>query len=178
MRLQTLVLAPWMAPHRLSKWEEAITLVYCDKADVLETYEATVSSPSITLRIPAVVRLNKALSSERKDVKFSRANVYCRDGYRCQYCGNRLPPKQLNYDHVVPRCRGGKTDWLNVATACFPCNTKKGSKFLKQAGMKLLRQPFKPKSLPMSSSPILLPSPVPELWVPYLSDRLAQLQIA
>jgi 5-methylcytosine-specific restriction endonuclease McrA len=158
-------------------WQKAISQAYTGEIDVLESYEEEARSPSITIRFPAVARLTKALITEKKDVKFSRQNVYARDGYRCQYCGVKPPPKQLNYDHVVPRSKGGKTDWYNIVAACIPCNLRKGNKTLKQAGMVLRKHPVRPHSLPMSSSPILLPAKVPEQWLPYLNDRLASLRV-
>lgn len=173
-----LVLTPWMAPHQLAPWQRAISQEYLGEVDVLERYEEEARSPSITIRFPAVARLNKALITMKKDVKFSRANIYARDSYRCQYCGAKPTLKGLNYDHVVPRSRGGPTTWENIVTACLPCNLRKGDKSLKQAGMTLRKKPERPRSLPMSASPIQLPVTVPELWVPYLSDRLASLQIA
>ncbi len=173
-----LVLAPWMAPHQVVAWEKAICHEYTHEIDVLERYEEEARSPSITIRFPAVARLH-TLVYEKKDVKFSRANLYARDGYRCQYCGSKpLTPKMLNYDHVVPRSKGGKTEWENIVTSCILCNLKKGHKTLKQSGMKLRKLPTRPHSLPMSASPIVLPARVPQLWHPYLNDRLASLQIA
>lgn len=177
MQLQTLVLTPWMCPHQLKTWEESIALVYLRKAVALESYEVTVSSPSVTLRVPAVVMLTKQLVQTKNDIKFSRSNVYTRDRYTCQYCHHKKPTSQLNYDHVLPRSKGGKTNFDNIVTSCITCNLKKGDKTLKQAGMVLKRQPTRPKSLPMSASPILLPAKVPELWLPYLNDRMAQLQV-
>jgi 5-methylcytosine-specific restriction endonuclease McrA len=174
---QCLVLTPWMSPHQCVPWQKSISMEYTGEVDVLERYEEEARSPSITIRFPAVARLNKTLISEKKDVKFSRANVYARDGYKCQYCGHKKPPSQLNYDHVYPRSKGGLTTWENIVTSCIPCNLRKGHKTLKQAGMVLKRQPTRPRSLPMSASPVLLPAAVPELWVPYLSDRMAQLQV-
>lgn len=173
-----LVLTPWMAPHQVVVWEKAICHEYTGEVDVLERYEEEARSPSITIRFPAVARLVKTLISEKKDVKFSRANVYARDGYRCQYCGRKPSLKELNYDHVHPRSKGGPTTWENIVTSCVTCNLQKGNKTLKQAGMKLRKQPMRPRSLPMSASPIVLPARVPELWLPYLNDRLAALQIA
>jgi 5-methylcytosine-specific restriction endonuclease McrA len=172
-----LVLTPWMSPHQCAVWQKSISMEYTGEIDVLERYDEEARSPSLTIRFPAVARLVKSLTSEKKDVKFSRANVYTRDGYRCQYCGRKPPLKELNYDHVHPRSRGGATTWENIVTSCISCNLQKGNKTLKQTGMKLRKQPVRPRSLPMSSSPILLPARVPELWVPYLSDRLASIQV-
>jgi 5-methylcytosine-specific restriction endonuclease McrA len=170
-----LVLTPRMSPHQTIAWQESVCLDYQLKADILERYEETVRSPTVTMRIPAVARLVKTLAHDKQNVKFSRTNVYARDGYRCCYCGKRPPADELNYDHVTPRSKGGKTNWENIVTSCIRCNSKKDNRTPRQAGMKLLKQPQKPKSLPLSS-PILLPRDVPSLWVPYLSDRMATLR--
>jgi 5-methylcytosine-specific restriction endonuclease McrA len=165
-------------PHQVISWQESICLEYQNKAEVLERYAETVSSPSLTLRIPAVARLVKRLKTMKDQPKFSRPNVYTRDQYTCQYCGHRKTPEELNYDHVLPRSKGGKTVFENIATSCIHCNSKKDNRTPKQAGMKLLRKPFRPKSLPMTTSLVPLPREVPELWLPYLHDRVAKLQVA
>jgi 5-methylcytosine-specific restriction endonuclease McrA len=172
-----LVLTPWMSPHQCVAWQRAISMEYTNEIDVFERYEEEARSPSVTIRFPAVARLTRKLASEKKIVKFSRPNVYARDKYRCQYCGQKKLPAQLNYDHVTPRSKGGKTDWQNIVTSCIACNLKKGNKTLKQSGMVLLKQPEQPKSLPLSATPVLLPAKIPELWLPYLSDRMAQVQV-
>jgi 5-methylcytosine-specific restriction endonuclease McrA len=172
-----LVLTPWMSPHQCVPWQKAISMEYTNEVNVLERYEEEARSPSITIRFPCVTQLRKKLIGEKKDVKFSRANVYARDKYTCQYCGHKKPPSQLNYDHVIPRSKGGPTTWENIVTSCIPCNLRKGHKTLEQAGMVLKRRPHKPRSLPMSASPIIMPAKVPELWLPYLNDRMAQLEV-
>jgi 5-methylcytosine-specific restriction endonuclease McrA len=128
MEPQTLVLSPQMQPHRIASWQEAIVLVYTDKCDVLEEYDATVSSPTVTLQVPAVVRLRKEMSLFKKGVKYSPANIMQRDRYVCCYCGKRKKPRELNCDHVVPRVQGGRTVWLNIVASCYPCNRKKGAR--------------------------------------------------
>lgn len=170
-----LVLTPWFSPHLICPWQVAISDSYTGKIDVLEQYEEVARSPSVEIRFPAVARLAKPMVRTKKDVKFSRANVYTRDGHRCQYCG--IVPNTsagLNYDHVIPRSKGGKTTWDNIVACCVVCNRKKGDRTPKQAGMRLLRIPQRPTSLPVSS-PIILPREIPSLWVPYLGDRLARI---
>ncbi len=168
MSTDCLILTPWMAPHQSVCWEEAVTLVYLKKADVLERYDAHVSSPSTTIQIPAVVRLKKTIARHKSDVKFSRINVYTRDGFRCQYCGSKRTMRNLNYDHVVPRSLGGPTTWENIVTSCIPCNLKKDCRTPEQAGMRLLKWPSRPRSLPLSGT-FLPPKDVPDLWLPYLA---------
>ncbi len=166
MSHNVLLLTPWMAPHKVISWQTAVTLYCLRKVDILESYDEDINSPSMSIKAPAVVRLNKPLDSMKRGVKFSRINVFTRDGFRCQYCGVRKTMRELNYDHVVPRVKGGQTTWSNIATACYFCNDKKGQRTLKEAGMTLRRQPFHPKTLPMSFLQIDRRT-IPEIWKGY-----------
>ncbi|MGF1514842.1 MAG: HNH endonuclease [Elainellaceae cyanobacterium] len=56
-----------------------------------------------------------------------RWKVYRRDRFRCVYCRKRVKYKQLTLDHVIPRALGGTNDIDNLVTACFECNSAKGS---------------------------------------------------
>ncbi len=165
--MQTLMLTPWMAPHKIISWQRAVVLAYLGKVEVIETWDAELCSPSATMMTPAVVRLKKGSVSTKQSVRFSRVNVFTRDKFRCQYCGDKKPLKQLNYDHVIPRVQGGKTVWENIVTSCYACNDRKGSRTPDQAGMKLLRQPKKPTSLPVVPPIRLDEGDLPEIWVPY-----------
>lgn len=100
------------------------------------------------LAVPQVVRLLKFDKVRPAKVKFTRRNIYARDGHICQYCGQRFPTEELNLDHVVPRSRGGRSTWENIVCSCITCNSNKGACTPKEAGMKLVRQPVKPKVLP------------------------------
>src|SRR5262249_28892677 len=62
-------------------------------------------------------------------VAFTRFNVFLRDRFKCQYCGDPFEASDLTFDHVIPRCRGGETSWQNVVAACRPCNGRE-DKFL------------------------------------------------
>jgi 5-methylcytosine-specific restriction endonuclease McrA len=164
----TLLLTPWMTPHRVISWQRAIVLFFSGKVEVLEEYDEEIRAPSITIRTPAVVRLTKGNVSIKNAIRFTRLNVFTRDGFRCQYCGERKDMNALNYDHVTPRVRGGKTNWENIVTSCYACNDRKGSRTPFEAGMKLLRKPIKPSSLP--HVPILRPGrEVPEPWRFYVA---------
>jgi hypothetical protein len=65
---------------------------------------------------------------------WSKKGLMFRDKNKCGYCGKR----GNSVDHIVPRSKGGKTEWLNTVIACIKCNGKKGSKTLKESGMKLM----------------------------------------
>jgi hypothetical protein len=58
-----------------------------------------------------------------------RSIVLERDGYACTYCGS---DKQLEGDHIVPLRRGGSNAFVNLTTACRPCNLSKGSKSVEE----------------------------------------------
>ena len=128
-------------PLNIINWKKAITLLLLGKVEVLEEYGREIRSMSFTLRLPSVVRLLRMVRRPHAPVKFSRQNIYTRDKYSCQYCGTRLPPEELTYDHVVPKSRGGKTVWTNIVTCCMHCNRKKGGRTPAEARMTLIRAP-------------------------------------
>ena len=100
------------------------------------------------IRVPRVIVLQLYDRIPRTKVRFSRHNIYMRDGNTCQYCGRELPRVELNLDHVLPRAQGGRTTWENVVCCCIDCNLTKGARTPEQAGMKLLKQPMRPRWTP------------------------------
>lgn len=166
MIAQTLLLTPWMRPHKIISWQVAVTMSFLGKVEVIEEYDEEIASPSLSIRAPAVVRLKRPLGGMKRGVKFSRNNVFARDDFRCQYCGARKSARELNYDHVVPRVQGGATVWDNIVASCYDCNGKKRGRTPEQAGMKLLRAPVKPRSLPMTTV-LSREGNHPESWLHY-----------
>ncbi len=100
------------------------------------------------IQVPRVIRLLTYDRLPRTKVKFNRRNIFARDGNRCQYCGKKSPTGELSLDHVMPRSRGGGTDWENIVCACVRCNVRKGGRTPAEAGMKLHKIPVKPKTSP------------------------------
>ena len=107
-----------------------------------------VRTVSLQVHLPRVILLQVFDRLPARDVRFTRENVFRRDHHTCQYCGRRLDQRHLNIDHVLPRNRGGQTSWANVVCSCLPCNTRKGSRTPAEAGMRLLREPHKPRWRP------------------------------
>jgi len=105
-------------------------------------------TPHLELQVPRIVRLILYDKVPKSTVRFNRKNLFARDGYRCQYCGQSKPISQLSLDHVVPRSQGGKTSWENVVCSCTHCNSKKGGRTPVQAAMRLLTHPAKPHANP------------------------------
>lgn len=103
---------------------------------------------SFSIRIPRVIVLLIFERLPKKEVKFTRHNVFERDKNTCQYCGKVFERVDLNLDHVLPRDRGGQTTWENIVCSCIPCNTKKGNRLPHEAGMLLVRKPKRPKWRP------------------------------
>ena len=108
-------------------WEDAIRHMILEKAIVLAWYDNwIVHSATWETRVPAVMMLQE-YQKPKVTVRFSRANVYLRDGYTCQYCGTKVIGKTATLDHVLPVSKGGKTTFDNTVCACSSCNANKGN---------------------------------------------------
>lgn len=111
--------------------------------------DQVIRTPSRTIRIPRVIQLLHYDRLPRREVRFTRRNIFFRDRNRCQYCGRTFAQKRLNLDHVVPLSRGGRSSWDNVVCACIECNSRKGSRTPEEAGMHLVRPPRRPAGHPV-----------------------------
>lgn len=111
----------------LSVWDFGRTMrnTLKERVTVLETYDVTLRSPSLEYQPPSVVALKRYIKRPNR-VTFTRMNLFLRDDFRCQYCGEQHAPRDLTFDHVVPRRDGGGTSWDNIVAACVPCNSRKG----------------------------------------------------
>ena len=107
-----------------------------------------VQTISMKIRIPRIIVLMLFERLPKKEVKFTRHNVFERDNNTCQYCGIIFSRDSLNLDHIMPRDRGGQTTWENIVCSCIPCNTRKGNRLPHEAGMALIRKPKRPKWRP------------------------------
>lgn len=160
---RALVLNATYEPLSIVSARRAICLLIADKADLLEADDAVVRSATLTLASPAVIRLRYMVRAPRRRVAaVSRRAVFARDDYRCQYCGSQAD----SIDHVVPRSRGGRDVWDNLAAACRPCNSAKRDRTPDEAGMRLIR----PCDAPPTIAWIVAGNAwVPETWKPYLA---------
>jgi 5-methylcytosine-specific restriction endonuclease McrA len=119
------------------------------------------------IRVPRVIVLLAYEHMPKNRVRFSRFNIYARDDNTCQYCGRRFHRADLNLDHVVPRSRGGMTNWENVVCSCVSCNLRKGGRTPEEAGMRLLKRPTRPRWTPMFRSATR--RAFYQEWMPFLS---------
>ncbi len=127
-------------PLSLWPWQEAVKAVFMDRVNIVSEYERVVHSASMSMRLPSVVSLKRYVQPSRRPA-FTRFNVFLRDHFECQYCGDE---HDLTFDHLIPRSRGGLTRWDNVVTACATCNLLKGGRLAKDAQMFPKVHPFEP----------------------------------
>ena len=146
-------------------WEDAMFKVVTGDAEVLEETDTPIRSARQEWKMPSVIRQLRKFKRS-KDLQFSRVNIYMRDDWTCQYCLKKKSDRDLTFDHVVPRCQGGKTTWKNIVTACRKCNAKKADKSLEQVKMKLAKEPEKPKWLPQR--PVVNVKVIPKEWEAYI----------
>ena len=161
----------WVALRVISV-RRAFALVYVGAAHVLDVdgtqwsfsswvergamQDSQVPIPTIKTRrgeieIPHTIILQrKSQPPPQRVQRFSRQNVYIRDGYQCQYCNGVYDVDNLNLDHVIPRSQGGVVSWENIVCSCKPCNRKKGGRTPKQASMTLKSKPVAPRWTPFS----------------------------
>jgi len=142
--MQTVILNADHTYLNMVSWQRAIKLIVKEKVEVLKETEAEVSNyqGTCTFKIPLVLRLISLVKTIYSNkIPFSRKNVFIRDRHRCQYCGST---ENLSVDHVLPRARGGKTNFENCVTCCVKCNVIKGDRFIEEIPMKLVKRPHEP----------------------------------
>jgi 5-methylcytosine-specific restriction endonuclease McrA len=120
--------------------------------------EVSINAIRLRLRVPEVVTLTGYDRLPASAVTFSRRNIFKRDHYVCQYCGNQPGTEELTIDHVVPRAQGGESNWTNCVLACVDCNRRKADRTPREARMALRRQPIRPT------------------WRPIYADHLVRLE--
>ncbi|MBT3477854.1 MAG: HNH endonuclease [Candidatus Marinimicrobia bacterium] len=140
-----LVLNTNYSPMDICTARHAICLFYNEKVEILESYNESVHSPSVTLSLPSIVKLKDFVRHHKMDVVLSRKNLLIRDKHQCQYCLIKKGP--LTLDHVMPKNKGGGDSWENLVTACQVCNRKKGNRTPFEAKMPLKRMPKKPNKI-------------------------------
>jgi len=77
-------------------------------------------------------------------VPLTNKTLFRRDQNVCGYCGHTFSTTHLTRDHVIPTSRNGLNKWMNVVTACAPCNKLKDDKMLEDTNMELLYVPYVP----------------------------------
>lgn len=170
---KVLVVNKLYIPVHLVQVKRAISLLYRDKAEVIVVKNgqflnfsfddwtvdrnsslpngrcSVVHTPSLKIQVPRIIRLQEYKDWQSNEIHLNRRNVFARDHYRCQYCGEFKSKGELSLDHVVPLSQGGETSWSNLVAACRSCNVRKGGRLLKNTDMSLSKAPQPPSTHPV-----------------------------
>ena len=138
-------------PLSVWSWQDAVKAVFLDRVNIVSEYDDEVHSPTFSMRLPSVIALKQYVPLSRKPA-FTRFNVFLRDRFACQYCGDTPGTSELTFDHVIPRSRGGHTSWDNVVAACSDCNLIKGNRLPDVCGMIPASRPVEPTNHRLQSN--------------------------
>jgi len=162
---------------------EAVKLVFRDRAVIVDTdtYELYdwlgwidlpvkdgdefISSSSSNIKIPEVIVLTDYNKVPNFDIRLTKRNIYLRDSGICQYTGKKLGKHDYDVDHVIPKAQGGKNSWPNMVLCDKNVNRKKANRTPEEAGISLIRKPFKPKASTIMIEPGYKE---PESWSKFL----------
>ena len=131
-------------------------------------HDETIGLIGRAIRVPRVILLVSYDRVPRRQVRFSRFNVFARDKNTCQYCGRRFSRSELNLDHVIPRSQGGLSTWTNIVCSCLRCNRVKGGRRPEEAGMRLIKKPLQPEWTPFTLETFTFKRY--EEWLPFLNE--------
>ena len=146
-------------------WKDSVMAVFLERVNIISRYEKIIRSPSTEMQLPSVISLKSYIKRTSKPV-FNRYNVFLRDNFTCQYCGSK---QDLTFDHIMPRSRGGENSWINVVTACSPCNVRKGQRSLKKSNMYPKKYPFIPTITTLQKNALHYPKNfLHESWIDFM----------
>ena len=152
-------------PLRVISTRRALGLVLAGKAEMLGGGDGEVRSATAAYPRPVVVRLVQMVKIPfGARVPLNRRTLAVRDSHACQVRG--CARRGTTIDHVVPRSRGGRHIWGNVALMCWQHNRAKSDRLLRDLGWSLKtppRAPVGPWLVLVAAQ--ALPR---EEWMPYL----------
>src|SRR5262249_46849013 len=142
--MPVLVLNAALQPPSIIRERRLIVLISKHKVAFVDErvralIEDAIRARRLSVDEPVIVQLLANVRVPRMILRPTRANILLRDEESCQYCGKRS--RDLTLDHVMPRSRGGDSSWENLVASCRACNGRKGNRLLKEANMRLIRQP-------------------------------------
>ncbi|HYE74162.1 MAG TPA: HNH endonuclease [Blastocatellia bacterium] len=141
MNGRVLVLNSTYEPINVCTVRRAVVLVLKGVARTEERSHNHLHSARTHIIAPSVIRLLTYVHIPFERKSLSRKNILLRDHNTCQYCGKIFNPTELTLDHVIPKSRGGGSNWDNLVACCKRCNNYKGSALPEEAGMRLVKRP-------------------------------------
>ena len=127
-------------PLGIVPMHRALIFLIRERASIVDAVPGrTIRSAQAEFPFPRVVQLREMVRVPYRwgQVAWTRRGLLQRDDHECAYCGKRAS----TVDHIVPRSRGGRDEWLNTIAACSRCNNVKANRTPEEAGMPLRFQP-------------------------------------
>ena len=149
-------------------WDDWYDLFSVPKESEGEPDSKYVTDKAHKVRVPEVIILHDFKAVPKRQIKLTRRHLYIRDKGTCQYTGKKLSTREATLDHIIPRSRGGKNTWENLVLCDPTVNRQKDNRTPEEAGMKLLRKPFKPKWHPIYNSYL---KDRPESWYKFVKKE-------
>ncbi len=117
----------------------------------IRKWDLSIKTPNKVIRIPTVLIFSnyKGMPVKNYDRTPSKYDIYTRDSGICQYTNKKINRKDGTIDHVIPKSKGGKNSWENMVFCSKQVNLKKSNNNLRDLNLKLIREPKKPKSIPV-----------------------------
>ncbi len=184
---KVLILNKSWIPIRVKTVKESIKVIYRLRASIVNPIDYSVynwlewtkldvkdgenfiQTSRNRIKVPEVVVLGQYNKIPHYNVRLSKKNIFVRDLQRCQYSGKVLSRKDADIDHVVPKSKGGKTTWDNLVVCSKQINREKANKSVKEAGLELLRKPYKPQYHPIITDPN---EEYPKSWEKFIKIRV------
>jgi len=115
---------------------KAMKLLAKKKAEVVRSTEKFIHTVTTAYLYPLVIKLVKLVRMLwGKRVPYSKRNLLTLYGGKCAYCGKK--DTHMTLDHIIPKSRGGKSEYSNVVPCCLRCNNVKDNRLPSEAGMVL-----------------------------------------
>lgn len=150
----------------LHNWEEWVGNFSYLNEDVTDFN--CIEAKDIKIKVPEIIVLTKYNKLPKFSIVLNRRNLLIRDGLIDQYTGKKISSKDATIDHILPRCRGGKTTWDNCVICHYTVNMKKADRTPEEAGLKLIRPPSKPRWDPIYS---FFVRNMPDSWKMYINTN-------
>ena len=159
----------WLA-IRVRNVKKAIMLVSRGRACIIDTEDYSIynwkdwidlpcvegegiSTTRGEIRIPSVILLTVYGKIPQSSPRLTKKNLFIRDGYTCQYTGQKVSTKDADIDHVIPSSRNGTNSWENMVVCSKKVNRMKANKTPAEAGLKLIKKPKKPSGANLMLDP-------------------------
>lgn len=135
-----------MTPTKFNEWLEL----------PIQSWHYWINTPSRQIRVPTVVVSKNYMDMPKKRAVCTNEAIWQRDNAQCQYTGKKVTKKTGNIDHIIPKAEwkrrnlpGNPDCWTNMVVSCKEINTLKGDKTNEEVGLKLIRKPIEPRSVPV-----------------------------